>query len=176
MRKNVVICTNMQFNYFSSKGTSYLGEHSKAVKLRVSQTLKELDFDKFEVFHTRDVRSPEDKFYAHTKTQCTVGTLDINMVDGLAGANSLVIASTRPSALWKTPLLSEIKKNDPEEIYLIGAETNSAVLFTAADLRFLGYTVKVPEPLVVARDEYLHNFAITLMADTLGVEVVIGLC
>lgn len=175
MSKNVVICTNMQFNYFSSKGTSYLGGHSRIVKERISQVLRNLDYDKYEVIYTRDIRSPEDKFFSHVKTQCTVGTLDINMVDGLSRANSLVISATRPSAVWKTPLLSELRKSNPEEVYILGSETNSSVLFTAADLRYLGYIVKVPEPLVVARDEYLHNFAITLMAETLGVEVVTGI-
>lgn len=171
MRKNVVVCLNLQVNYFGTKGTSYLGEQAKVVKTRIIEELRRLPKEEFEVIHVRNVRSPEDTFYSHEATQNVVGTLDIQMVEGLPPCSSILVSATRPSAVWRTPLLTEIKKLEPGCVYLVGAETNSAVLFTAADLRYLGYNVRVPEPLVVARDSYVHSFAVSQMADVLGVHI-----
>lgn len=175
MRKDVVLCLNLQVNYFSSKGSSYLGEKAKLVRDCITRDLRNLDHGIYDIIYTRDVRSPEDTFYSHAKTQCTVGTLDVNMVEGLSRAKSLVISASRPSAVWRTPLLSEIKKSDPANVYLVGAESDSAVLFTAADLKNQGYNVKVVEPLIVCKDLYLHNFSITIMTDNLGIDVVSGI-
>jgi nicotinamidase-related amidase len=68
--------------------------------------------------------------------------------------------------------LNEIKKADPETITLVGAEANEAILFTAADLRNYGYKVIVPLDKIIAKDDYLQNIGITLMADVFGVTLV----
>lgn len=175
MRKDIVLCVNLQVNYFSTKGSSFLGGKSKLVKDCIVRDLRNLDHAKYDIIYTRDVRAPQDNFYSHAKTQCAVGTLDVNMVEGLSRAKSLVISASRPSAVWRTPLISELKKSDPAVVYMVGAETDCAILFTAADLKNQGYNVKVVEPLVVCKDTYLHNFSITIMTDNLGIDVVSGI-
>lgn len=171
-RKNVVICLNMQINYFSSKGSACNIGKYKVVRDNVKQCLKDLGKDVYDIIYTRDIRSPEDDFHGHQPTQCMVGTLDVNMVEGLPKSSNILIPTSRPSALFKTPIRNLLVRNDPTSVYLVGAETNSAVLFTASDLRNLGYNVKVVEPMTIARDDYAHNNAISLMADVLGVEIV----
>jgi nicotinamidase-related amidase len=172
MRKDVILALNMQDNYFSPGGSSYLGESADRVSSAVKEYLRKVPLDIFEIMYSRNVRSPQDDFYAGQKTQCIVGTQDINMIPGLVHGGSLVVTACKPSAVWKSSLVAHLKNLDPTRIILVGAETNAAVLFTAADLRFLGYHVTVPEGMVAARDPYLHNFSITTMVDTLGVEVV----
>lgn len=174
-RKNVVVCCNMQWNYFHCKGTEYMGEAAKTVHKRISSYLRSLSLERYAIFYTRDVRSPEDNFYAHQKTQCIVGTEDVIMMGELTSTSSLVVSATRPSAVWRTPLESEIKKHSPDQVILIGAETHSAILFTAADLKTKGFNVIVPEPLVTARDEYSHCAGISILADVLGISVVQGI-
>ena len=169
--KDIVLAMNLQVNYFGHRGTAFLGEHCIPVRENIKKYLHSIPFEMYEIYYTRDVRSPEDAYFNHVKTQCVVGTLDVHIIEGLPRALALMITATRPSALWKTPLLSELSKHKPEKIIIVGAETNVSVLFTAAELRARGYRVEVPEQLVVARDPYLHNAAITIMADTLGVEV-----
>jgi nicotinamidase-related amidase len=171
--KDVVIALNMQVNYLSVNGSSYLGPDSEVRKNNIREYLRKLDKVSTELYYTRDIRSPEDAFYSFAKTQCCVGSLDIHMLPDLPRGNALVFTSSRPSAVWMTAMLSELKKHEPEKITLVGAETNVAIMFTAADLRNRGYRVVVPESLVIARDEYVHSAAIHIMADCLGVEVTV---
>jgi nicotinamidase-related amidase len=172
VRKDLVLALNMQVNYFDPRGTSFLGEDALKVRGDIVKFLHSLSRDTFEISYSRDVRSPQDAFYEGHTPQCIVGSGDTDMVPGLTGGDSLVFVARRPSALWKSPLINHIQKLEPTRIILVGAETNVAVLFTAADLRYLGYRVIVPEPLVVSKDNYLHNAGITTLVDTLGVEVV----
>ena len=60
------------------------------------------------------------------------------------------------------------------KVILLGAETNSSVLFTAENLKYEGYNVEIPEPLVIARDDFSHTSAISLIADVLGIKVTGG--
>lgn len=172
MSKDVVIALNLQVNYLSEKGSAYLGPESEVRKENIRRYLQDLNKASTELYYTRDIRSPEDNYYSFAKTQCCVGSMDVHMIPNLPRGNALVFTSSRPSAVWMTAMLSEIKKHEPEKITLVGAETNLAVMFTAADLRNRGYRVIVPESLVVASDEYLHSAAIHIMADCLGVEVI----
>lgn len=169
--KNVVICCNPQWNYFHSTGSSYLGDNAKVVLKRITSYLDSLNKDHYSIIYTRDVRSPEDNFYAHQKTQCVVGDSDLIMMEGLPNSKTLLVSTTRPSALWRTPVETEIKKHSAEKIILIGAETHASILFTAADLKTKGYNVIVLEPLIVARDEYSHCSGISILTDILGVTV-----
>lgn len=174
MRKDVIVAINLQDNYFHSSGSSFLGEKALPVLQEIKDGLASANPDRFEIVYTRDVRPPADPFYGHQKTQCVVGTSDINMVKGLTGAKSYVINAPKPSAAWGTSLAYEITRNEPSMVYLVGAETHSAILFTAAELRYRGIPVCVPEGLTVSKDEYMYNAAIALMSDVLGVEVMGG--
>jgi nicotinamidase-related amidase len=170
-RKNVLILLNFQWNYFSSNGSAYLGPKAKDLKIRIVEFVNTLDRRAWSVVQSKDIRSPEDDFYAHQKTQCTVGSKDIIMLDGITFPGILVVPATRPSAVYKTQLLNEIKKHNTEEIAIIGTETHAAVLFTASDLKLAGYKVTVVEPLTMSRDDYLHNSAISVLSDTVGVKI-----
>jgi nicotinamidase-related amidase len=171
MRKNVVLALNLQQNYFEESGTSFLGPQAKDAMDRIKKYLSTLD-NSWEIIYSLDIRSPGDMFFESQRTQCMVGTRDVIAVQGLKGSNHHSLISSRPSAMWATPLTHYLKKLEPASVVIIGAETNSSVLFTAGDLRCSGYPVTVPERLVVAKDEYLHNAAISIMSDTLGVCIV----
>jgi len=175
MRKDVIVAINLQENYFSDKGSSFLGEGAKSVLQEIKDCLASLDPKKYEIVYTRDVRPPMDPFYGHQRTQCIVGTDDVNMVKGLSGAKSYVINASKPSSAWGTSLYFEISRNEPEHVFLVGAETHSAILFTAAELRYRGIPIYVPEGMTVSRDEYMYNASIAIMSDVLGVEVVKGI-
>ena len=61
--KNIVICCNLQWNYFHTSGSSYLGEPSKVVLKRILSYLNSINTDQYSVMYTRDIRSPEDNFW-----------------------------------------------------------------------------------------------------------------
>ena len=171
IRKNIVIVMNYQWNYFDSRGSSFMGPRSETISIRIRDFVSSLDYKSWTVLQTRDTRSPEDNFYAHQKTQCVVGTSDLNMVEGLGAPNPLIIPCTRPAATYRTQLLKEVHKYDPDRIVLIGAETHSAIMFTAHELKMLSYEVTIIEPLTTSRDEHMHYAAISILNDAVGIRI-----
>lgn len=174
MSKDVVLCLNLQVGYLGKKGTSYIISEFGAefLKKRTRSELNQLDKNKYEIIYSRNIRSPEDPFYSHCITQNVVGTLDVQLISGLPSTKSMLVAASRPSAMHMSPLKVLILKQKPEKVYLVGVPTSSAILFTACDLKSVGFDVRVVEPLTVDKDKYIHNAAITVLADTLGVKVV----
>jgi len=53
------------------------------------------------------------------------------------------------------------------ELWIVGVETHTGVLFTAADACSRGLPVTVPETCVAASDEELHGFALRELRDVL---------
>lgn len=171
-RKNVTVVLNAQWSYLHSSGSSYLGdEKAKTLKVRLQGYLDSLDASSNTIIFTKDIRSTDDSFWKHATTQNLVGSNDLNWVESLKPFISLPVHTSRPSAVFKTILSAEIRKHDPQEVVLVGVETHSSVLFTAADLKYQGFNVVVPESLVMSKDDYLHAAAVSLLADVLGVEV-----
>lgn len=171
MRKNIILAMNLQVNFFSSQGTSYLGAEAEVRLASIREYLNKVDLDRYALLYSLDIRSPQDKFYETHRTQCIVGSPDVKLMPGLPKGQSGTIISKRPSALFETPLSVYLSKFEPDSIVLLGAETNVGILFTAFDLRMKGFHVVVYEPLAASRDEYLHNSAISTLVDSLGVDV-----
>jgi len=169
--KNLVLAMNLQRAYFDPDGSCYLGESSEVVLARILDYIKNLDLNKYDVIYTRDIRNMEDPFFKDRNSSCFVGTLDVDPLSIFVPYTKERINTSRPSAMYKTPLETEIKKRGYRSIYIIGAETHSSVCLTAADLRYRNYEVFVPEPLVTSRDEYLHGAGITMLTSELGVNV-----
>lgn len=169
--KNLILALNLQHSYFDPSGSCYMGPAAESARVRILEFLKGIDRNSHAIILTRDIRNVEDPYY-RDKVSCNyVGTKDIEMLPEFAGHVTGLCQVSRPSALYKSGLEAEIKKIGVHKIYIVGAETHSSVLFTAADLRYRGYDVTVYEPLVVSRDEYLHGSGITLLSSELGVDV-----
>ncbi|MBD3261280.1 MAG: isochorismatase family protein [Candidatus Altiarchaeales archaeon] len=166
-----VIACGIQKAYFNKSGTRYLGEKAEILKVRLVSYLSSLDRKQIATFMVREVHQPDDKFYLRTKSHSLVGTPDIEIPEVFKPHIKMVINTTRPGALYATPLESELNKIKPSRIYIVGVETHTNVLFTAEELRNRGYDVKAFEALMTSEDDYLHALGITLLANTLSVRI-----
>lgn len=172
--KNVVIGLNLQWAYLNSKGSAYLGDTAVVLKERLKAWFSSLDKESSLVFLTKDVRAVDDDFFRSQPSRCSVGSDDIRLCSFSHSLGGHLIQTTRPSAVHKTPLIGLMSKNHINKVFLVGVETHLSVLYTAYDLRCLGYDVVVMEPLVASSDEYMHTAAISMMANDLGVDIVGG--
>lgn len=80
-------------------------------------------------------------------------------------ADELVVWKRTPSAFFGTDLDTVLRERGVRRLTLVGVETCTAVLLTAADALARGYEVVVPEPCVTARAPDDHRFALKLMKD-----------
>lgn len=161
--KNIVIVFNPLVGYLKEQGTSFLGEDTaERTKVRILSYLKEVDRDSTEIFFTREIRSTEDTFFSTQRSGFLVGSEDVQIVESFKYFSKKIFNTLRPNALFKTPLLSEIKKANPHKIILVGVEMSSSILFTAMELKCLGFEVEILEPLTASSSQYLHAAAISI--------------
>jgi nicotinamidase-related amidase len=67
---------------------------------------------------------------------------------------------TVPSAFFDTDLAVTLRAQRVRRLTLVGTETNTSILLTAADAIAHGFEVVVPDPCVCARDPQDHKFAL----------------
>jgi len=171
MKKNVVIACGMQKAYFSKKGRKYLGENVDTLNVRIQDYLQGLNKGYTEIFLVREVHQTNDTFYSGTSSYALVGTDDIEIPEVFKPYAKVIINSSRPSAFYRTPLESELHKVKPDNVYLIGLETHTNILFTAEELRNREYNVTVYEQLVMSEDDYLNDLGINILSNVLSVRV-----
>jgi nicotinamidase-related amidase len=167
---NVLIACGLQRAYFHSTGTRYLGERAEVLKVRLVEYLKSVPKDTV-IFYVREIHQTNDTFFLNSKSYALVGTPDIEILEIFKPYAKFIVNTTRYSALYRTPLESELSKLSPKTVTVIGVETHTNVLFTVEESRNMGYEVVVPEPLTCSEDDYLHTAAINLLSNTLSVRV-----
>lgn len=74
-----------------------------------------------------------------------------------------VMKKPSPSAFYATDLEALLQKRGIRRLTLVGLETHTSVLLTAADAIARGYEVVVPDPCVAARDDDAHQAALRLL-------------
>ena len=80
-------------------------------------------------------------------------------------AGEVVLRKRTPSAFFDTELDALLRRADVRRVTLVGLETPTSILLTAADAYARGYEVVVPDPCVLARDADDHRFALHLIRD-----------
>ena len=76
-----------------------------------------------------------------------------------------VLKKPSPSAFFATDLDAQLQQRHIRRVTLVGLETHTAVLLTAADALARGYEVVVPDPCVFARDAAAHAAALSLLRE-----------
>jgi nicotinamidase-related amidase len=76
-----------------------------------------------------------------------------------------VLKKPAPSAFYGTELELLLQKKRIRRLTLVGLETHTTILLTAADALARGYEVVVPDPCVLARDLDAHRAALRLLRE-----------
>jgi len=168
---DILLVMNPQNSFFSHKGAVYMGEKAEILKIRLDDFLK--SFSKTKIF-LREAHAMEDDFFTTDKTHSITNSDDFKIHNALKKHADIVENKIRYSALFKTAILEELVNKKVKHVGLVGVETHTSILFTAEELRNRNYEVTVVEPCTMARDDYMHSYAITLMRHSLGVRITDG--
>jgi nicotinamidase/pyrazinamidase len=76
-----------------------------------------------------------------------------------------VIYKPHPSAFDDTDLLEILEKAQVRRLTLVGVESATSILLTAADAMAKGVHVVVPDPCVASRDDDEHRLALRLIRE-----------
>ena len=78
-------------------------------------------------------------------------------------SDDLCLTKPAPSAFFRTTLDAGLRRRGVRRVTLVGLETHTSVLLTAADAYSLGYEVVVPDPCVCAGNADAHAHALALL-------------
>ena len=159
---------NPQNSFLSKTGSVYMGEKAETLKIRLGDYLSTYS-GKSLLF--REVHAMEDSFFVGDKTHSIATTPDCTIYEGIKRTPGDFFDHTRYDAFHGTSLESHLKREKVTSVTLLGVETHTSILFTAESLRNRGYSVTVIEPCCMARDDFMHDCAISLMANFLGVRI-----
>lgn len=165
---NALFFMNPQNSLLDERGSIYLGEKAEILKIRLKDYLKGFNGKKI---YFREKHAQSDEFFVNEKTHSVVASFDFMVHESLKPFADLFCDKTRYNGFHNTGLDGMLKKEKVSSVVMVGLETHTSVLFTAEGLRNRGYEVTVVEPCVMARDDYMHFAAISLMKNFLGVRL-----
>ena len=165
---DIILVMCAQNSLLSEKGSIYLGERAEVLKVRLSDYLS--NFPKKKIFF-REKHAKSDTFFINDVTNSVANTNDFFIHPFLKKHASVFYDKTRYSAFFNTNFKSYLIREKIKHVGLVGLETYTSILFTAEEVRNRDYEVTVIEPCVMSRDDYLHNYAIALMRNFLGVRI-----
>jgi len=157
-----------QNSYLDPKGSVYLGEKAENLKIRIIDYLS--DFNGKKVFF-REKHAEADNFFITGKTHSLVNSFDFNVAESLRKHATLCYDKSRYSGFYKTNFEAMLKRDKVTSIVIAGLETHTSVLFTAEEARNRGLNVSIIEPLVASMDDFMHDNALSLMVNYLGVQI-----
>lgn len=128
----------------------------------------------WKVIVVADNHKPDDLEFQRFPVHCIIGTEETKVISELEQFvdEENYIPKTRYSGFYGTNLEEILKKENPDEVIVIGAWTDICVLFTIADLCNRDYNVAVPKDCIKARDMAKTDIALDMIENTLGARVV----
>jgi nicotinamidase-related amidase len=144
-----------------------MGEKAENLRIRMESYLS--SFQGKRVFF-REKHAESDEFFVNDKTHSIVNSFDFNVLDSLKKYADIFYDKERFSCFYNTGFEVYLKKEKVTSVVLIGVETHTSILFTAEELRNRGVEVSIIEPLLASRDDFMHDNAISLMVNYLGVQ------
>ena len=165
---DILLIMDAQNSFLSESGSVYMGEKAEILKVRLVDLLS--GFPKKKLFF-REKHAEEDDFFTGERTHSIATTDDTEVHKDLIKYADDFCYKTRYDAFFDTPFAPFLKRFGARHVGLAGLETHTSIMFTAESLRNIGYEVTVVEPCTMSRDDYMHNYAIALMRNFLGVRI-----
>lgn len=165
---NILLLMNPQNSFLSKTGSVYMGEKAEILIIRLQDYLSKFTGKK--VFF-REKHAMQDEFFVTDRTHSVATTNDYKVHEFLNSYATVFVDKTRYCGFYNTELESFLKREQVKSVKMAGVETHTSILFTAEELRNRGYDVEVIEPCTMSRDDYMHDYAITLMRNALGIKI-----
>lgn len=164
----MILVMDAQNSFLDESGSVYLGKRAEILIIRLRDFLSSSNEHKL---FFRTVHALNDEFFRSDVTHSVVSTQDVPICPELQKHANEIEDKTRYDALFGTTLRDKVSDKRSKKIVLCGLETHTSILFTAESFRNLGVEVEIIEPCCMSRDQHMHDYAIALMRNSLGVRI-----
>lgn len=168
---DVVLVVDMLRGFLEPGHNLYCGDDARGIIPNVQRLLREERARGSHIIYICDNHDPDDKEFQMFPPHCIRGSQEAEVIPELAEFAGEVIAKTRYSGFFGTPLEERLRELRPEKLIVCGVCTDICVMHTVADARNRDYTVEVPADCVATFDPEAHRFALQHMARILGAKV-----
>ena len=172
MSSQVLIIVDMLNDFIRSEGALFCGESAQTIVPFIRQRLAHFRQNANPVIYLQDAHDKEDKEFARFPPHCVAGTWGSRIIDELAAQpGEPVLAKTRYSGFFHTPLEKLLAEIQPTVVEVVGVCTSICVMDTVGGLANRDYAVRVPEKGVADFDADFHRFALTRMERLYGAKI-----
>ena len=168
---NVVLVVDMLRGFLEEGYPLYCGDKARQIIPNIQALLEQELAQGAKVFFLCDHHAPDDPEFQMFPPHCLEGTAEAEVIPELADYEGEVIAKTRYSGFFGTPLEAKLKELKPRKIIVCGICTNICVMHTVANARNRDYPVEVPVDGVASFDEKAHHFALEHVEKILGAKL-----
>lgn len=171
-----LIIVDLQNDFVQPKGALYFAGAERVIAPVVDLTKKAIASSQI-IITTQDWHEPDDEEFSVWPKHCIKNTQGAKIVEPLEKLlqdyeRHFPIYKRRYSAFYGTHLEQLLTDQSIDEVEICGVVTHICVFFTVEELRNRGIKVTVYEQATASYDPDLHRFAIRMMKEVLGAEVV----
>ncbi len=171
-----LIIVDLQNDFVQPNGVLYFTGAEKVIAPVIDLTERAINGSQI-LITTQDWHEPDDEEFLVWPKHCVKNTYGAEIVEPLRKLlqnyeKHFPIHKTRYSAFYGTHLEQLLKDLSIDEVEICGVVTHICVFFTVEELRNRGIKVTVHEQATASYDLELHKFAIRMMKEVLGAEVV----
>jgi nicotinamidase/pyrazinamidase len=175
---SMLIVVDMLNDFIDEKGALFCGNRAKKTVPYIRSLADQYRRDGGTIIYVCDSHSEDDREFERFSPHCVKGTWGAEVVAGLepvvpeSGGRDFVVHKTRYSAFYKTDLEDFLKKNDAEEVGVVGVCTSICVMDTVGGLANRDYEIRVYERGVADLDRKMERFSLERMHRIYGAEII----
>ena len=168
----LLLIIDMLNDFIRKEGALFCGETAERIVPFIAQRLEAFRRAGDAVIYLRDAHAADDKEFARFPPHCVAGTWGSDIISELAPQpGEAVLAKTRYSGFYQTPLAERLDDLRPESVEVVGVCTSICVMDTVGGLANRDFGVRVPREGVADFDPRFHDFALERMQKLYGATI-----
>jgi nicotinamidase-related amidase len=169
--KRLVIVTDMLNDFMDAQGTLFCGPDSRKIIEPMQERIETARRNGWPVVYVSDAHDEDDEEFNRYPPHAVAGTWGAEVIPELEVRDEdYRVRKQRYDAFFETEMEDILKREQPDEVELMGVCTSICVMFTAEELCSRDIPVKMPRDCVADFDEEAHAFALKHMEKVLGVQ------
>jgi nicotinamidase-related amidase len=173
MPKGALLIIDMVNDFIKSNGALYCGPAAKKIVPYIKGLIENKRKAGTIIVYSIDQHDPNDKEFERFPPHCIKGTKGAEIIEELAPQEQdYVVPKQHFSAFFNTNLEKILKKEDINQVHVVGVCTSICIMETVSDLCNRDYEVYVYSKGVADFNQNNHLFALERMKMVLGAKVV----
>lgn len=168
MCNKVLVLMDFVSDYLAPEGSSYIGKEAEKIVNNIKENIMVARTSGTPIIFITS-RELDGTVNSLPAAQCI--KKQANILDEISPVDDLCLSKSGISGFDGTCLEQLLKNMGIDNLIIGGVYSHTSILFTAYEARKLGFHVTVIEDCIASNERMYHTYALLLMRDLLGVEI-----